>query len=362
MGLSVAGCRLPGDPSSPEQILALAFSDNWHLKTGNSYEGAGCETGTRMITIADVRRAAECIAPYVRRTPLIPARCLKDGQFSESELLLKLECLQVTGSFKPRGAVNKLFSLTEDEVRRGIITASGGNHGLAVAYAGWLSRTPTIVYVPENISPDKVKKLALWGASVEVSGRHWHEANQRALERGQREGLTYFHPFADPMVIAGQGTVAVEVLEEAPEVDTLIVAIGGGGLISGAALAAKAMRPAIRIIGVEPTGAATLYESLKAGRVVELPGITTSVPTLAALKTEPINLEIAQRCVDDIVLIEDDDMRHAARWLWFETGLAVDMSGAASVAALLSGKVRGRRGERACALICGAGPDGIAAA
>ena len=312
-----------------------------------------------MLTVADVQMAAERIASYVRRTPLIGARCLKENPFPECELLLKLECLQVTGSFKPRGATNKLLSLSEADVRRGIITASGGNHGLAVAYAGWLAKTKTTVYVPENVSPDKKKKLATWGATVEVCGRHWHEANREALAVAERDGLTYFHPFGDPAVIAGQGTVALEVLEQAPEVDILLVAIGGGGLISGVALAAKAIRPSLRIVGIEPTGAATLYESVKAGRVVELPGITTQVPTLAALRTEPVNLEIVQRYVDDIVLIEDDDMREAARWLWFEMGLAADMSGAAGIAALLSGKVRPKIGEKVCVLVCGAGPDGL---
>jgi threonine dehydratase len=312
-----------------------------------------------MLTINDVRLAADRIAPYIRRTPLIRARVMKHNPLPEAELLLKPECLQVTGSFKPRGAVNKLLSLSEEEIGRGIITASGGNHGLAVAYAGWLKRARTTVFVPENISPDKRTKLQRWEAAVEVHGRHWHEANQRALECSTQDGLTYFHPFADPLVIAGQGTLALEILEDDPEVETLLVAIGGGGLISGISLAARALCPSIRVIGVEPVGAATLYESLKAGRVVELPGISTRVPTLAALKTEQINLDIALQHVDDIVLIEDEDMRRAAAWLWFETGLAADMSGAASLAALLSGKYRPRKGERICALVCGSGPDGL---
>ena len=207
-----------------------------------------------MLTVADVQMAAERIASYVRRTPLIGARCLKENPFPECEILLKLECLQVTGSFKPRGATSKLLSLSEADVRRGIITASGGNHGLAVAYAGWLAKTRTTVYVPENISPDKKKKLAVWGATVEVCGHHWHEANREALAVAEREGLTYFHPFADPAVIAGQGTVALEVLEQAPALDTLLVAIGGGGLISGVALAAKAIRPRCASSASNPRG------------------------------------------------------------------------------------------------------------
>ena len=204
------------------------------------------------------------------------------------------------------------------------------------------------MYLPQSASPEKVKKLAAWGARVVMYGQHWDEANEEALAVAAREGLTYFHPFADPAVIAGQGTTALELLEQEPEVDDLLVAIGGGGLISGLALTVKARRPSVRIIGVEPTGAPTLFESVKAGRIVELPAITTCVPTLAAMKTEPINLAIVQRFVEEIVLVTDEEMREASRWLWFEMGLATDLSGAASLAALRSGKVRaGAKGLRA---------------
>jgi len=312
-----------------------------------------------MITVEDVKQAAARISPYIRQTPLVWARCTKDTPFPDGELLLKLECLQVTGSFKARGATNKLLSLTQQEVQRGIVTASGGNHGLATAYAGWLVQAKTTVFVPENISPEKLRKLEAWGASVIVGGRHWHEANRGALTLAAREGLAYFHPFADPVVIAGQGSVALEILDQVPDVDELLVAVGGGGLISGISLTIKGLRPSVRVVGVEPTGAPTLTESLKAGRVVELMEITTRVPTLAALKTETINLEIVQRYVDDIVLITDEEMGEAARWLWFEMGIAADLSGAASVAALRGGKVRLGKGRKVCALISGAGPDAL---
>ena len=312
-----------------------------------------------MITLEDVRQAEERIAPYVRRTPLMTARCLKDDPLPEGTLLLKMECLQATGSFKARGAANKLLSLSEAQVRRGIVTASGGNHGLAVAYVGWLGKTRTTVFLPDNAPPEKVKKIERWGATVQIEGHQWHEANRAALAMAEQEGLTYFHPFADPLVIAGQGTMALEILEQAPEVEEVLVAIGGGGLISGIGLAAKALKPAIRIVGVEPTGSPTLYESIKAGRIVELPRITTSVSTMACARTEPVNFEMVRRFVDEIVLVTDEEMREAARWLWFEAGLAADLSGAAAVAALCSGKVRPKRDRLVCALVCGAGPDGI---
>jgi len=312
-----------------------------------------------MVALEDVRQAAERIAPYVRRTPLMAVRCLKDNPLPDGKLLLKAECLQATGSFKARGAANKLLSLSEAQVRQGIVTASGGNHGLAVAYVGWLGKTRTTVFLPDNAAPEKVKKLERWGATVRIEGHQWHEANRAALAMAERERLTYFHPFADPLVIAGQGTIALEILEQAPEVEEILVAIGGGGLISGIGLAAKALSRAIRIVGIEPTGSPTLYESIRAGRVVELQAITTSVSTMACARTEPINFEIVRRYVDEIVLVTDEEMREAARWLWFEMGLAADLSGAAAVAALCSGKVRPKKGRQVCVLVCGAGPDGI---
>jgi len=312
-----------------------------------------------MVTIEDVTAAAGRIGPYLRRTPLLPVRCTKTNPFPDGELCLKLECLQVTGSFKPRGAVSKLRSLDGATLARGIVTASGGNHGLATAYAGWLAGVRTAVFVPENVSPDKRKKLAQWGAEVVVQGRHWDEANREALALSEREGMTYFHPFADPAVIAGQGTLALEILEQAPDIDMILVGIGGGGLISGIAVAAKARKPSLRIIGIEPVGAPTLHACLAAGRIVTLPGITTRVPTFAALRTEPINFEIVRRHVERIVLITDEAMSEAARWLWFEMGIAADLSGAAAIAALQSGAIRPPAGLHVCALVCGAGPDGL---
>lgn len=312
-----------------------------------------------MFTLAEIQAAAQRIAPHVRTTPLVPVRCTVEHPCPDADLALKLECLQVTGSFKARGAVNKLLSLAPPEVERGIVTASGGNHGLAVAYAGWLGKTRATVYLPETVSPEKVRKFARWGAKAVIHGRHWDEANREAMAAAAREGWTYFHPFADPVILAGQGTTALEVLADSPEVDELVVAIGGGGLISGVAVAAKSLRPSIRIVGVEPEGAPTLRASLEAGRVVELPGITTAVPTLAALKTDPINLAIAQRYVAEIVLVSDEEMREASRWLWFEMGVAADLSGAAALAAVRAGRVRPAAGSRIAVYVCGAGPEGI---
>lgn len=311
------------------------------------------------IDLAQLQAAQQRIAGAVRRTPMLrlgPARQRPGGA---QELLLKLESLQVTGSFKVRGALNKVLTTPAEQRQRGLITASGGNHGLGVAYAGHTTATPTTVYLPRSTPPAKAEKLRGWGATVLYQGEVWDDANQAALQAAERTGALYVHPFADPQVIAGQGTLGLEILEQAPELEVLLVAIGGGGLISGVALAAHARNPRLRIIGVEPVGAPTLSESLKAGRVIELPSVQTAAGTLAPRKSAQLNLELIREHVAEIVLVEDEQMRAAARWLYLECGLAAELSGAAAVAALLAERVQLAPATRVCAIVCGAGSDGV---
>jgi threonine dehydratase len=186
----------------------------------------------------------------------------------------------------------------------------------------------------------------------------WDEANEEALKVAERDGLTYIHAFADPVVIAGQGTLGLEIAEDSPKLSTLVVAIGGGGLISGVSTAAKALIPGVRVIGVEPVGAPTLYESVRAGSVIELEKITTAANTLAPRRSAEVNLQIIQSNVDEIVLVTDEEMIAAARWLWQELGIAAEMSAAAAVAAWLTGRVTDPGGEM-CAIVCGAGTAGL---
>jgi threonine dehydratase len=313
-----------------------------------------------MITIEDVRAAKARIAGGVRVTPMLQSTLAREPIAPDCELWFKLECLQVTGSFKARGAMSKLRSLPPEAVRAGLVTASGGNHGIAVAYAGMLAGVPTTIFVPTNVSPAKAKKIQAYGAKLVVGGASWAEANKDALALAAT-GPTYIHAFADPLVIAGQGTTAIELLEQMPDCDLLVVAIGGGGLIAGMALAAKSLRPSMRVVGVQPTGAASMHDSLKQGRLVELERVTTRVPTLAARRTEPLNFDLVKAHVDDIVLIEDADMDVASRWLWREMNVAADPSGAATVAALMTGRIRPAPGSKVCALVCGAGAEGTAA-
>lgn len=309
--------------------------------------------------LAEIEQTRQRINSYIHRTPLIAATPVKKP-ITKAKLYLKLELLQITGSFKARGATNKLLSLPREQLERGIITASGGNHGLGVAYAGWLAKVPTTIYLPHNTPQIKAEKLADWGAKVVFEGNVWDEANRAALAVAEREKLAYFHPFADTAVVAGQGTLGLEIYEDLPEVDVVVVAIGGGGLISGVSLALKALRPEVRIIGVEPVGAPTLLESLKAGSVVELAEVKTAAGTLAPRRSDELNFEIIRQNVDEIVLVTDEEMREAARWLWNEFGVAAELSGAAATAALMFERVSGLQpGQKVCSLVCGAGTDGI---
>lgn len=312
-----------------------------------------------MITFNDIEAAALRIAPHVRRTPVIAASNLLDPIGGIDALWLKLELLQVTGSFKARGAMNKLLSLTRGEMARGIVAASGGNHGIATARAGHLAGVPTTIFLPTNASPAKIDKLKAWGADVRIIGSAWHESNVAALEFVAETGAAYIHPFADPLIMAGQGTVALELFEQLPDADTVLIAMGGGGLISGMATALRALKPSIRIVGIEAEGAPVLLRGLEAGRNIALDSVTTSVATMACARTVDPIFEIVRDKVDEIVLVSDDEMRRAAGWLWFEMGLAADLSGAAAIAALRNGRVVTQAGEKIAAVVCGAGPDAI---
>ncbi|MBO6900015.1 MAG: threonine/serine dehydratase [Rhizobiaceae bacterium] len=310
-----------------------------------------------MITLPDIRAAAARIAGQVRRTPVLEITSVSQP-VTDARLFLKLENMQATGSFKARGATNKLLSLPREAVANGIVTASGGNHGLAVARAARSAGVEATVYVTENSTEEKRAKLRRWGAKVEVLGKVWNEANVAAVAQAEASGAAYFHPFADPLVVAGQGTAALELLEAVPELDVVLIAIGGGGLISGMAVALKSLKPSIRIIGIEPVGSPTLKASLDAGKVVRLDSVTSRVATMSCGETDPDVFELIRDHVDEVVLVSDEEMEAAAGWLWFELGIAADLSGAAAVAALRSGQVKLNDSAIAGALVCGAGVDG----
>jgi threonine dehydratase len=311
-----------------------------------------------MIGIGDIEAARERIAPYTRRTPTTALDQLQQPVGTDARVTLKLELLQVTGSFKARGAMNRLLGAPREEVEKGIVTASGGNHGLAVARTAYAVGVPATIFVPETVSPSKVEKMRKWNADVRIVGEAWGESNDAALAFAKESGAAYFHPFADPLVVAGQGTLGLEILEQIPDMDVILVAIGGGGLISGLSTAIRARKPGVRIIGVEPTGSPTLKASIEAGHVVTLPEVTSKVPTMACQRTDERLFEIVDRNVDEIVLVTDEAMEDAAHWLWFEMGVAADLSGAASLAALKQVAATIDPTHHVCALVCGAGPEG----
>lgn len=314
------------------------------------------------VDLAAVQAAQRILAGRVRVTPMLRAEPLRQRLCPAAETWLKLECHQISGSFKARGAVSTVLTALEampEQRARGLCTASGGNHGLGVAYAGWLTQTPTTVYLPSSAPVAKLEQIAGWGAHVVVAGTVWDDADLAARRAAEATGMLYVHPFSDPRVIAGQGTLGLEILDQVPDLDVLVVAIGGGGLISGVSLAARARRPGLRIVGVEPVGAPTLHDSVRAGRVIELAEVRTAAGTLAPKQSAAINLAIVQTHVAEIVLVTDDEMRAAARWLWQQVQVAAELSGAAAVAALLAGRVQTAPHERVCAIVCGAGTDGI---
>lgn len=312
------------------------------------------------VNIDDIEAARQRIAPHIRRTPVIALDQLQSPLARPARVTLKLECLQVTGSFKARGAMNRLLGAAPGEIANGITTASGGNHGLAVARTAFAAGVPATVFVPKNVSPAKVAKMKAWKAQVEIVGDEWSQSNEAALDHAAKTGAAYFHPFADPLVVAGQGTLGLEILEDLPDIDAVLIAIGGGGLISGLATALKARRPALRVVGVEPTGSPTLKASLDRGEVVTLAEVTSRVPTMSCRRTDERIFATVRRTVDDIVLVSDEEMAEASRFLWFEMGIAADLSGAASVAALRRNLPQLADRHHICALVCGAGAEGAA--
>lgn len=303
------------------------------------------------LSLEDIRGARERIASYVRRTPLAPLPPLQDDL--PPQLRLKLENLQVVGSFKPRGVFNTLLQLSDDAKRRGVIAASGGNHGLALAYAASRLHIPATVYLPASASPDRVARVSHWGAQVIQHGTAWDDAHKKALEHAEADKLHYVHPFDAEKTLAGQGTLGLELLDDVPEMDFVLIAIGGGGLIAGMAMAIKAIKPDVRIVGVEPVGAPSMKRGMEAGRVVELAEVRTIADTLAPRAVSERTLELTRRYVDDVVLVDDVSMIEAMRWLWLNCNQLVEPAGAAVIAALATGVVDVSRFHHPVALICG---------
>jgi threonine dehydratase len=300
-----------------------------------------------VITLDDVRAARERIAPHVRLTPVVR---LGD------DVWLKLESLQHSGSFKARGACNRIFTASAEELAHGVVTASGGTHALGVAYAAARRQVAATIFLPMKAPRSTGERLERMGARVLRDGRDWDDAWATALGHARAHGGLLVHPFEDREVIAGQGTIGLELLEQLGRVDVVVIAVGGGGLIGGIALTLKSLAPGVRVVGVEPTGATAMQQSLAAGRLVTLERVETIAGTLAPRAVGPNTLALAARHVDEIVLVSDDEMRAGMRLLWDELRLLVEPSGAAALAAVQTRRVA-TEGKRVAVLVCGANLD-----
>ena len=293
-------------------------------------------------TAADVTAAALRIAPHVRRTPVIRAELAGRGVW------LKLEQLQVSGSFKARGATNAVLALPSPPAA--VVAASGGNHGLGVAHAAAVVGAAVTIVVPETVPAEKARRLVAAGASVVEHGREYAEAEAHARDLAGALHAPFLHAYADPAVIAGQGTVGSEILTDLEDrIDAIVVAVGGGGLIAGIAVAAEQSK--VRVVGVEPEGIPTLHAALAAGEPVDVAVDSIAASALGARRTGELNLAIAQDAVDTVALVSDADILAARDLLWDELRLAVEPGAAAGLAALLSGAIDS---EAPCVVLCGA--------
>ena len=306
-----------------------------------------------MISIDDVRRAREVVAPHIYRTPLLSSRQL--GERIGAPAYLKAESLQRTGSFKPRGAVFAVANMPPEERRRGIVTMSAGNAAQAIAYAGRAVGASVVVVMPQAAPRTKVEATRAQGAEVRFAADM--TMLMPIVRSVEAEGRRFLHPFDDRDMIAGHGTLAVEVLEDLPEADVIVVGVGGGGLISGIAVAATALRPGIRVVGVEPEGAPAMRLALDAGRVVPVERISTIADALAAPFAGQNTLEIVRRLVDDVVLVPDEVIAEGVRFLASRARLVAEPGGAAATGALLAGRVRVRPGEHVVAVVSGGNID-----
>jgi threonine dehydratase len=294
-----------------------------------------------------IRATETLIRPYIRRTPVIEIDGAEFG-FESVHLWLKLELLQHTGSFKPRGAFAGMLTL--DVPSAGVVAASGGNHGVAVAYAAKQLSKPARIFVPTVSSPAKTARIRAYGAELTIAGERYNDALAASEQWAAESGALPIHAYDQPATLLGQGTVGLEFEEQAPALDTLLVAVGGGGLIGGVA---AWYGGSVKVVGVEPEAAPTLWNALRAGRPVDSEAGGIAADSLAPKRVGELMFPIAQKYVDQVVLVRDSAIQDAQRTLWQSVRIAAEPGGAAAFAALLSGGYRPRPGERIGVLVCG---------
>jgi threonine dehydratase len=307
------------------------------------------------LTMRDIYSARARIAPIARKTPLISSPAL--AELTGSEITLKLENLQETGSFKPRGAANKILSLEPGAQQRGVVTMSSGNHGRALAYVARRLGLRAVVCLYEKVPANKRDATRKLGAEVVVKGSTYEEATKEAYRLVEKEGLEMIHPYDDPVVIAGQGTIGLELLEEFPDLDTVVVPLSGGGLLGGIAFALKSADPKIHVVGVMMERGPAMVESLRAGRLVDIVEEPTLADALAGgIIPNKYTFELIQKTVDETVLVSEQEIAAAMAFALERHHLVVEGGGAVGIAALRAGKLQ-RLGKHVAVVISGANVD-----
>src|SRR5260221_14049368 len=289
------------------------------------------------LNLSDFEAVRERIAPFIKHTPLLTSRQLSER--TGFEVRLKAEMFQRVGSYKIRGPLNKFSQMPEEQKRRGVVCSSAGNHAQGVALAAKIHGIRAVVCMAENATPAKIAATKGYGAEVVLHGMIWDEANEKAKELVRTEGLTYVHPFDDAELIAGQGTLGLEIVQDWPDVEAVIVPIGGGGLISGVSMAVKSHNPKIPGIGVESSDGPAMKKSIEAGRL-ETVGCKTHIDGLRGRRGGEINFSVVQRVVGGIVALPDREIFDAMIWTMERCKLVVEGAAAAPVGALLQGLVK----------------------
>lgn len=304
-----------------------------------------------------VEEAHHRIRTYIRKTPLEPALTLFE---QEREVYFKLECLQHTRSFKVRGALNKLLALSNEQKARGIVTASTGNHGMAVSFGLRQLDVAGTIYLPENVSEKKLELLKRYGANIEFFGEDSVFTEQYARKQANERGQAYISPYNDPDVVAGQGTIGIELMQQLPGLNAVFVPVGGGGMISGIGGYLKSKSPSIRIIGCLPENSPVMWESIKAGKIVEgTVSPTLSDGTVGGIEEEAITFDLCRNYVDDWVMVSEDEIQAGMKMLFDEYSLVVEGAAGVSVASYLKyTKTRSAAGlDKAVIILCGGNVD-----
>lgn len=292
-----------------------------------------------MITLQDIEQAQKNIAAYATLTPLVPCNFL--SEHCSAKVFLKLENEQLTHSFKIRGVINKLSNLTPNEKAMGVVTASAGNHGQAVAFAAHKMGFKAKIVVPKNAPQVKVDGIRRFAADLMLYGDTYTEAEKKAKELAVEEGKLYISPYNDERIVAGHGTVGLEIIEQLSDVELVVVPVGGGGLIGGIAIAVKSKKPSARVVGVQSNASPVMYESLKKGMIVpphRHERYTVAEGLAGAIENGSITFSIAQQYVDEVTVVREESIRHAVYLLWKNMQLVVEGSGAVGAALLFENK------------------------